>query len=86
MDDAAIRTALHTFLGDYFEDYQLEDDEDIFATGFVNSMFAMQLVMFIEKEFTLTIDGDDLVLNNFRTIANMHSLTAKTRALFAEGE
>ena len=52
---------------------ELEDDQDIFATGFANSLFALQLVMFVEKEFGITVEDDDLQLENF------NSVTAITR-------
>lgn len=59
---------LRTFLTRFFRKHELQDDEDIFATGFVNSLFAMQLIMFLETEFSIRIDGNDLDLDNFRTI------------------
>ncbi|MBN1040264.1 acyl carrier protein [Clostridium botulinum] len=56
------------YLGRFFRKHVIEDDEDIFELGFVNSLFAMQLVMFIEKEFGVSISNEDLDLKNFRTI------------------
>ena len=47
---------------------QVEDDEDIFASGLVDSLFAMQLVLFVEGEFSIRIEREDLDLKNFRTI------------------
>jgi acyl carrier protein len=35
--------------------------------GFVNSLFAMQLVLFVEKEFDVRVENDDLDLENFRS-------------------
>ncbi len=59
---------IRTFLATYFRDYRLRDDEDIFAAGFVTSMFAIQMVQFIERQFGITIGTEDLMLDNFRTI------------------
>ncbi|HHU50874.1 MAG TPA: acyl carrier protein [Firmicutes bacterium] len=59
---------IKAFLAKFFRKHELQEDEDIFALGFVNSLFAMQLVMFLEKEFGIVIDNKDLDLNNFRTI------------------
>lgn len=69
-----IKTKVRAFLGRYFRKHELQDDEDIFALGFVNSLFAMQLVMFLEKEFGIRIDNKDLDLNNFRTINTIAGL------------
>lgn len=46
----------------------VRDDDDVFALGLVDSLFALQLVLFVEKEFTLQVEGDDLNLDNFCTI------------------
>ena len=51
----------------------IHDGDDIFALGLVNSLFAMQLVMFVEKEFMITAENDDLNINNFCSI---NALTA----------
>lgn len=48
--------------------HDLKDDVDIFAAGFVNSLFAMQLVLFVEGEFAITLGNEDLKLDNFRSI------------------
>ena len=62
------------FLAQYFRSRALDDEEDIFALGFVNSLLAMQMVNFVEKEFGVTIDDEDLDFENFRTISNIDAL------------
>ncbi|MFN6514072.1 MAG: acyl carrier protein [Nostoc sp. CreGUA01] len=62
------------FLSRFFRNHDLQLDEDIFALGFVNSMFAMQLVLFIEQEFEITIENEDLDFANFKTINAMTRL------------
>ena len=59
---------IREFLSRYLRNHELSDDEDIFALGFINSLFAMQLVMFVEKEFGVAIDNEDLEIDNFRSI------------------
>lgn len=59
---------IRAFLGKYFHNVELQDDQDIFALGFVNSLFAMQLVLFVEQEFGISIDNEDLDIDNFRSI------------------
>lgn len=71
------------FLSRFFGSHQLQDNEDIFALGFVNSMFAMQLVLFIEQEFKVAIDNEDLDLDNFRTVEAMTSLVERKLAVLA---
>ena len=72
-----IKANIRNFLSKYITNYDLKDDEDIFSLGFVNSLFAMQLVMFIEKEFKLTVDNEDLDLKNFRSIKAIAELVER---------
>lgn len=78
MDDR--KAKIKEFLSRFFRNHELQDEEDIFALGFVNSLLAMQLVQFVEKEFRITIDDDDLDLDNFRTIAKIDELIARKTA------
>jgi acyl carrier protein len=54
--------------------HELTDDEDIFTLGFINSLAALQLVQFLEKEFQIAIEDEDLDLDNFRTLNRMDDL------------
>ena len=62
------------FLSRFFKNHDLQPEEDIFALGFVNSLLAMQLVAFVEKEFGVQIADEDLDLDNFRSIRAISSL------------
>lgn len=57
-----------------------EADQDLFATGVANSMLAMQLVMFLEQAFAVTVAGPDLQLCNFRTVKSMAALVGRLQA------
>ena len=78
MDDRKVK--IKEFLSRFFRNHELKDEEDIFALGFVNSLLAMQLVNFVEKEFRITIDDDDLDLDNFRSINAIDQLIEKKAA------
>jgi acyl carrier protein len=62
------------FLSRSFRNHQIQDDEDIFSLGFVNSLLALQLVTFLQNEFAVTIDDEDLDFDNFRTVNAMNAL------------
>lgn len=79
----AAKDKIKKFLYQFFGNHDLQDDEDIFALGFVNSMFAMQLVLFIEKEFEVTIENEDLEFANFRSINSMLSLLERKTTVLA---
>ncbi len=72
MDERKVK--IKQFLSRFFRNHELKDDEDIFALGFVNSLLAMQLVAFVEKEFQVTVEDEDLDLDNFRTIDAIDAL------------
>jgi len=65
------------FLSRFFKNHDLQPDEDIFALGFVNSLLAMQLVAFVEKEFGVQVGDEDLDLDNFRSITAISNLVAR---------
>lgn len=57
-----------------FPDARLADDDDVFAQGFTNSLFAMQLVEFIESRFGIALEDEDLDIDNFRTLSAIGAL------------
>jgi acyl carrier protein len=71
------------FLASRFPGTDIGPADDIFAMGFVNSLFAMELVLFIESAFGFTIANEDLRLDNFRTVAAMTALVLGQRAAAA---
>lgn len=68
---------LRAFLARHIAGRTITDEDQIFALGFVNSMFAMQLVLFLEKNFKIAISNEDLELKNFQSINAMAELIAR---------
>ena len=71
---SGIREKIRNFVLSYVKDDQLENDENMFELGYVNSLFAMQLVMFVEKECGFTVPREELKLSNFQSIDAIVSL------------
>jgi acyl carrier protein len=46
----------------------IDDNVNLFTSGIVDSLFAMELVLFVEKQFKIRVDNDDLDLNNFNSV------------------
>ncbi|MGE0491111.1 MAG: acyl carrier protein [Vulcanimicrobiota bacterium] len=42
-------------------------EADLFGSGYLTSLFALQLVMFLEKEFSIQLGPDDLQRANFQS-------------------
>lgn len=55
-------------------------DLDLFGSGLVSSLFALQLVMHVEAAFGVAVSGPDLRLDNFRTVDAITALVLRLRA------
>ena len=74
---------IREFITSRYPQTSIADDEDIFSLGFINSLFAMELVMFIEKTFGITISNADLQIQNFRTVNAMVALVQSSQPVAA---
>lgn len=59
------------------DDVEFTDDDNLFEMGFVNSLFAMKLLNFIESEYSITIKNEDIDVNNFNSVNNIIRLIKK---------
>jgi methoxymalonate biosynthesis acyl carrier protein len=51
----------------------LNDDDNLFETGIVNSLFAIQLMTYLENTFNIEVTMDDLSIENFESINSTSS-------------
>jgi methoxymalonate biosynthesis acyl carrier protein len=77
MPDERILSPIRNFMTRSFDGRALADEDDIFALGFGNSLFAIQLVTFVENEFGIEIDSEDLEMTNFRSIQSISDLVER---------
>lgn len=63
-----IRDTLRTYMLSAIMMPDLGDDTDLFESGVVNSLFAIQLMTFVEKRFAVEMESDDLDIENFRSL------------------
>jgi methoxymalonate biosynthesis acyl carrier protein len=54
-------------------------DTDLLESGSVTSLFALELVVFLERTFGVAVTGDDLTLANLRSVAAMTALVERLR-------
>ncbi|GGM42542.1 hypothetical protein GCM10011608_28970 [Micromonospora sonchi] len=78
-----IRQRVLGFITARFPLAELTGSEDIFSLGFVNSLFAMELVMFVEKEFGITVPNEALRIDNFRTADSIAALVQRQLSVTA---
>ncbi len=72
-----------SFLAKYIRKKNIDPDRDLFASGLINSLFAMQLILFLEKEFKIRVENEDLDIKNFRTINAMVDLVQRKTTVTA---
>lgn len=71
------RARIAGYLSRFIPVHDLKDDDDIFELGFVSSMFAMQLVSFVEHEFGITVENEDMELEYFRSIGALDAFVTR---------
>ena len=59
----------------------LKDDDNLFESGIVNSLFAVQLMTFIEKSFSIEVGMDDLDIENFKSLNATTAFVLQKNAL-----
>jgi methoxymalonate biosynthesis acyl carrier protein len=64
-----MKEQLKTFLADSSGIADIDENTELFSSGIVNSLFAIQLVMYLEKTFSIEIGMDDLNMDNFNSIS-----------------
>lgn len=63
-----VKEIIRNFIGNSVNIDAVHDDENLFASGVINSLFAVQLTTFIERKFGIEIGMDDLDIENFKSI------------------
>ncbi len=57
----------------------LEYDTDLFKGGYINSLFALEMVVYLEKTFRIRIKNAEITEENFRTIASIAGVVNRAR-------
>jgi methoxymalonate biosynthesis acyl carrier protein len=58
---------------------QLAEDDDIFQQGSSDSLLVMKLLKFVEDEFRVRVDNDELEIENFSTVTRVVRLIERLR-------
>jgi methoxymalonate biosynthesis acyl carrier protein len=74
-----IRAMVESNLNVFNSGVEFSDDDNIFRKGFVDSLFAVQLIAYLEQEFAIKVTNKDLNINNFHSVSKMVSFVEKKR-------
>ena len=67
-DEEGIKGAVRRFIVTSINGAHVGDDDNLFESGIVNSLFAVQLMTFIEKTFAIEVEADDLDIENLKSL------------------
>jgi acyl carrier protein len=59
---------------------ELSDDYELIDNGVLTSLQTVELVMFMEQEFDITVEDDELNEENFATVSSIAELVASKSA------
>lgn len=57
----------------------LTEDTDLFKGGYVNSLFALEMVMYLEETFKVKIKNKDINEKNFKTICSIAEVVQNSK-------
>ena len=66
--EGGVKETVRRFILSSINIADLKDDDNLFESGLVNSLFAVQLMTFIEKNFGIEVGMEDLDIENFKSL------------------
>jgi len=74
-----VRSIIEDNLKIFDSDVEFSDEDHIFRRGFVDSLFAVKLLAFLEQEFDIKIGNEDLNIENFHSVNKIISFVENKR-------
>lgn len=72
-----IKDKIINFLGKYIGSEKISEQDNLFEMGFLTSLDVLDLVEFIENEFSIELDDDDIGMEYLGTITGIIELVNK---------
>jgi acyl carrier protein len=70
---------LSSFMGGA-PDTALKDDDSLDRSRIVDSVRALELLLFVEAQFSITVENEEALPENFDTVNNIVAFVARKRA------
>ena len=74
IEERLLKHIQETYMNRVAEGVSLSTDTHLFREGIVDSIGVLMLVQFLEEQFKLAIQPDEMVLEHFDSIASMAEL------------
>ena len=75
-----IRRAVKDYIGEFVNLDNVNDEINIFEAGLVNSLFAIELMTFLEKSFDIKVGMEDLDMSYFESINAITEFVSRKEA------
>ena len=72
-----VQGLIYDFFCKNFNVSEFDMDCDIFQAGLVNSLFAIQIVSFLEEKFAIQFANEDLKVSHFNTINHIDAFVSQ---------
>ncbi len=79
-DEKEIPAKIRAFILSSIHVPNLADDDNLFESGIVNSLFAVEFMTYLEKEFAIEVTPDDLEITNFQSIEAASAFVLQKKA------
>jgi len=85
MTRTEIRSRIRAFIQENFlymrSDFQLGDEDSLLGTGIIDSMGVMELTAFLQDEFGLHVEDEEITQANLGSVAALIRFTEGKRSL-----
>jgi len=62
------------------EEIEFSDSDNIFQMGLVNSLYVMKLLHYVESEFDIVVENEDMDIKHFSSVDSIARLIARKTA------
>lgn len=69
-----IRENVRQFIERFVSGRDFDDETNLFDKGLVNSLFAMQLIAFLEEKYDIIVENKDIDIQNFKDVNSIVKL------------
>jgi acyl carrier protein len=83
MDEKAVTEQIRNFVGQKFplaRRRNVQDADNLLETGVIDSLGVLEIVNFLNEQFALSVEDDDLTPENFQSIHSIADFVEKRLA------
>lgn len=78
VDSIDVMTSLRQWIRDHVPgNHAVADDYPLIENGLLTSLDTLELILFLEQEFGITIDDEDVTEENFRSVRAIAGLVSR---------